>query len=508
MLLLKVCFTNQKLQLSITTIHLNPLFPKTRMSELIEDHCGIAVTHSLHDLYSFLQSLQHRGREAAGIAAVSSERIDVLKWIGKVDKFDFTLEDLHHIFPGKEYRTFLGHVRYATRGRKEKILEDAHPHTVGGTVIDRGDHIFILDCSAAIVHNGQVNEEYLASVDKSGLKTGCDTEALLLKYLATNEQEILKTIPGAYTAAIADKRRKEVLVFRDKTGIMPGVLGKKGGKFLAASEDIALRKNGAQLVEDLTPGSVYYFDAQGNYRKEKIVQPQIKFCRFQYNYLAHGDSIMNNVSVRTARQWLGKECAKEFPFQDVDFVTYIPRCPEDAALAYAGELELPFLSIFYKKEMERSFLGSTKAERGKSIDANLHLYPHVIETLRGKTLVALEDSTVRGNVTRRVRHLLYDVAQVKEARILNYTPPLGIVGEDGELRGCSYGVDMPPEDDFIARTLDEQGKPRNRSREEISAEAGLPVFYLSPAGEMEALRKAGLDPEKLCTFCTGGKRPF
>ncbi len=475
------------------------------MSEVIEDHCGFAVTHSLHDLYSSLQALQHRGREAAGIAAVSDQRIDVLKWAGKVDRFDFTLEDLHRIFPSTNYRTFLGHVRYATRGRKEKdkILEDAHPHTVGGTVDHRGDHVFVLDCLAAIVHNGQVNDEYLAAVDKSLLRTACDTEALLQRYLASNEQEILKTIPGAYTAAIADKRRKEVMVLRDRTGIMPGVLGIKGGKYLATSEDIAFRKNGAQIVVDLTPGSIYYFDQQGNVRKEKVVAAQMAFCHFQYNYLAHVDSIMDGVSVRTVRQSLGRQCAAEYPFQDVDYVTYIPRCPEDAALAYAGELDLNFLPVFYKKDTERSFLGSTKTERKESIDNNLHLFPRAQKLIKGKVLLAIEDSTVRGNVARRVRDLLYDVAEVKEARILNYTPPLGIIGADGEPRGCRYGVDMPPEDEFIARV---DGK--NRTLQEISAEVGLTMLYLSPEGEMEAFRNAGLRPENLCTFCVGGKKPF
>ncbi|MBI2669199.1 hypothetical protein HYX14_05135 [Candidatus Woesearchaeota archaeon] len=473
------------------------------MSEVIEDHCGLAVTHTLHDLYSSLQSLQHRGREAAGIAAVSDQRIDVLKWVGKVNQFDFTLEDLHRIFPDTNYRTFLGHVRYATRGRKDKILEDAHPHTIGGTVIDRGDHVFVQDCLAAIVHNGQVNEEYLVAVDKSLLKTACDTEALLQKYLAGNEREIVQTIPGAYTAAIADKRRKEVMVFRDRTGIMPGVLGKKGGKYLAASEDIALRKNGAKMVEDLTPGSIYYFDQQGNFRKEKVINPQPAFCHFQYNYFADADSIMNGVSVRTVRQSLGRQCAEEFPFQNVDYVTYVPYCPEDAALTYAGELGLPFLPVFYKKNTERSFLGSTETERENSIGNNLHLFPHVLERIRGKVLLAIEDSTVRGNVARRVRHLLCDVAQVKEARILNYTPLLGIIGADGEPRGCRYGVDMPTEDNFIARV-----GGRNRTQDEISREVGLTMLYLSPRGEMEAFRKAGLSPENLCTFCVGGKKPF
>ena len=91
----------------------------------VEHNCGLCLAHSLHDVYSFIKSLQHRGREAAGIAFIGENRIDVLKWIGKVETFD--LEDLYKIFPITEYHTFVAHVRYATRGRKDKILYDAHP---------------------------------------------------------------------------------------------------------------------------------------------------------------------------------------------------------------------------------------------------------------------------------------------------------------------------------------------------------------------------------------------
>ena len=478
------------------------------MSEVIEDRCGIALTHSLHDIYSFLQALQHRGREAAGIVAIADQRIDAMKWSGKVTKFDFTLDELHRLFPLPNYHTFLGHVRYATRGRKDKILEDAHPHTVGGTLIRRGDHVTILDCDVAIVHNGQVNEEYLTAIDKKAVQTGCDTEALLHHYLRYGERKLLQNIPGAYTAAIADKRRKEVLVFRDHAGIMPGVLGQKDGKFVVASEDIAFRKNGAELLEDLVPGTIYYLDAFSGCRKEKVVEAQQQFCFFQHHYLAHPDSVMNGISNRRVRQLLGEQCAQEFPFTDVDMVAYIPRCPKDAAWSYASALQLPFLPVFYKKDAERSFMGSTKEERKASIEENLHIYPHLVNALQGKNIVAIEDSTVRGNVAQRVKFLL-NQAGVKQVRILNYTPPLGVIGNDGIPRGCSYGVDMPPgADDFIIRTVDEQGKLRNRTSEEISREVGVKMFYLSREGVMKVFQQTGIAPENLCTYCIGGKKPF
>ncbi|MDO8656955.1 MAG: hypothetical protein Q7K45_06995, partial [Nanoarchaeota archaeon] len=371
--------------------------------------------------------LQHRGREAAGIAGIADERIDVAKWIGKVTKFDLDLNELHRLFPPANYHTFFGHVRYATQGRKDKILEDAHPHTKGGKIEHRGNHILILDCDAAIAHNGQVNEEYLRGINKKQLQTGCDTEALLHYYLQFGEKELVRTIPGAYTAVIADKQRKDTLVLRDRTGIMPGVLGEKDGKIVIASEDIAFRKNGAELLEDLIPGTIYYLDALGGSRKEKIVDSEHRLCRFQYNYIGHPDSVIQGSSVRRVRQLLGEQCAQEFPFTDVDVVTYIPRCPKDAAWSYASVLGLSFIPLFYKRDTERSFQGSTQDERKQSIEENLYLYEHCDKNIRGKTVLALEDSTVRGNVAKRVKYLL-EQAGAKEIRILNYTPPLGIIG--------------------------------------------------------------------------------
>ena len=94
------------------------------MEDAVRHNCGFCVAHTLHDAYSFIRSLQHRGREAAGIAAVGEGRIDVIKWAGGVDRFDIT--DLHKIFPSPNYHTYMAHVRYATRGSKEEILDAPH----------------------------------------------------------------------------------------------------------------------------------------------------------------------------------------------------------------------------------------------------------------------------------------------------------------------------------------------------------------------------------------------
>ena len=474
------------------------------MSDEVTHNCGLCVAHTLHDVYSFIGSLQHRGREAAGIAAIGDDRIDVIKWKGTVSRFE--LEDLYKIFPGfahNNYHTFMAHVRYATRGKKENILRDAHPQVIGGKTIERGDHTIILDCESVAVHNGQVAEEYFNEIDKNDLKTECDTEAFLHYYQKKGEYEILRQIPAAYTIAIADKRKKEIIVLRDRTGVKPGVLGWKDSKFCVTSEDIALRKNGGKFIEDLIPGCAYYLAPNGNYRKEKIVEQKPAYCFFEYNYIADVDSVLNGVSVRKIRRSLGDVLAEEFHPKEIDLVTFLPRCPEVAARAYAEKIALPFAPVFYKVRGERSFQGSTSADREKSINENLYLLPGMDERLKGQTVVVIDDSIIRGNNSRRGRYLLYEVAGVKEAHFANYTPELCITGDDGIDRGCTRGVDMPPTpppgEEYIAR---------GRTREEINQKMRAPVDFISSNGMLNSFERLGIPRENLCYYCIGGNKNF
>lgn len=471
------------------------------MSERVRHNCGFCVAHTLHDAYSFIRSLQHRGREAAGIAAVGEGGIDVIKWEGGVDRFDVT--DLHKIFPSPSYHTYMAHVRYATRGRKDQILTDAHPHTLGGHVESRGNHILIRDCEMAAVHNGQVGWDCFEEADLTDLRSQCDTEALLNLYRRKGEQEFIKRVPGAYSMAIADWTRRDVIVLRDRTGIKPGVLGWKDGKYGVASEDIAFRKNGGEFIEDLEPGSIYYLTPEGDYSKESLVEPSLAHCFFEWNYITNVDSIINSVSVRRIRETLGELLAQEFTPEDADVVTFLPRCPEVAARNYAKKTGLMFLPVFYKVRGERSFQGSTASDRRKSIDDNLHLLPGLRPQLQGKTVVLIDDSIVRGNNSLRARDLLYNEVGVKKAYLVSYTPPIGIVGDDGEPRGCTFGVDMPPDppegEEFVAR---------GRTREEISERMGMPVVYLSNDRMLEAFRRSGVDNSHLCTYCIGGRHPL
>ncbi len=466
------------------------------MDEVIQDHCGWCVASSLHDAYSFLKSLQHRGRETAGIAGVRDDgRIDVVKWLGIVDRF--SLKNLSRVFSPHTYRLWLGHVRYATTGKKDprQILDDAHPHVVGGTYQFKRNHLILQDCTAAIVHNGQVSHP---SFDT----TRCDSPQLLDYYLHRGIEDTLKNIRCAYSAAVADQHG--VVVFRDVTGNRPAVLGLKDGRHCAASENMALIANGADPLGDIVPGSAHYIGLEeGAYTQKSIVSPERCHCMFEFQYLAGPQSTLDGINVRIHRERLGRILAKEFIPSDAHFVVYLPECPEPAARAYADESGIPFFDgVFYKMRAERSFQGSTLEERAVSIQENLHLAPDMREALRGKVVVLIDDSMVRANNIQHALDLLYQEAGVQKVYYVLYTPRIGVVDEKGVPRGCLYGVDMPPHDNFVVRE-----KMRNLSEEELNKKVGATVHYISLDGMFAAFEQSGMRREDLCAYCVGGRGP-
>jgi amidophosphoribosyltransferase len=471
----------------------------------INENCGLCVTHTLHDAYSFGSSVNHRGREVAGIAAFGHDRIDVIKWKGKINSFG--VKNLYRVFPGHNYHTFLVHVRYATRGKKEEALGDGHPHAIGGKIEDKGSHMLILDCGDVIIHNGQVdtNSKAFDFLDKTKLRTGCDSESILHFIKEKGAEEFLRQVPSSYVFAATDKKNNRVIIGRDPRGMKPGCLFWKDGQYGIVSEDIAARKNGGTFIENLVPGSLYYL--YPNYQQPKpvkIIEPRFAHCFFEWNYIADVDSILDGLSVRRVREGLGESLAQEFSFQNTDIVSYIPDCPEVAARAYAKRRGIEFLPIFYKMKEERSFQGPTLEERANSINSNLFLIPEIIEQLREKNLVIVDDSFVRGNVLKKVQKLFNGI-DTKEIHIVSYTPPIGVIGIDGIPRGCRDGVDMPPEDCFLAR-----GDGRNKTSEEISAEYGgkIKIHYLSVEGMLRTYEKLGMPRENLDFYCIGGNLPL
>ena len=167
-------------------------------------------------------------------------------------------------------------------------------------------------------------------------------------------------------------------------------------------------------------------------------------------------------------------------------------------MSYSTATGIGFVPLFYKLRGERAFQGPTSDERKDSISRNLYTLPHADQAARGRTAVVVDDSVVRGNNIRREKELLDEVGATSVYH-LNYTPPIGIRGEDGVARGCLFGVDMPPDDDFLAR---------DRTPEAIDEELGLKMVYITTPGMLRTFERMGMPPKKLCTYCIGGCHPF
>ena len=248
----------------------------------------------------------------------------------------------------------------------------------------------------------------------------------------------------------------------------------------------------------MEPGAAYYLDAEGGCKKRRLIDAARAHCFFEWNYFSDRDSIVEGVYVKKLRRALGEMLAEELELDRIDFVSYFPRAPEDAARGMANALNLPFQPLFYKLRGERAFQGPTPDERSQSISQNIYLVPSVVTGVRGQSVLVVDDSIVRGNNILRERALLEKTGLEKWQHAL-YTPPIGILGDDGIPRGCLFGIDMPPTDNFFAR---------DRNLDQMSEVIGTKVVYLTKEGMLKVFERLGISSDHLCTYCIGGPYPY
>ncbi|HKZ49671.1 MAG TPA: hypothetical protein VJ110_01580, partial [Candidatus Nanoarchaeia archaeon] len=435
--------------------------------------CGIIAAHSLHDVYNGLKELQHRGQEACGIAVKKHDgTIDIVKWLGLVT--EFSLDDLYKILGGSG--VYVGHVRYSTSGVKEDV-GNAHPHYFGGEEKNYGRHVIIRNAEIAGVHNGTIIDQKKYGNDD------CDTKTFLKVYKEKGP-DVVKEIAAAYSVIILDSKQDGAIAIRDSLGIRPLWLGKKDGRFIASSEDHAIIEMGGIPHREVRPGEAVQIFRDKNV--PNLVQngsPQ-KFCFFEWNYLAHRNSSFSGRRVLEVRTQLGAELAKEIPkevIKKLNLVTYVPSAPEPCARGFSYAAGVPHAEVFYKKKSERSFMQPQQEMRAWSIHGNL--YVHDTVDLKGKSILIIDDSIVRGNV-HRVAIARAREAGAKEVYFASCTPPIGEKKLETE-HGCLYGVDMPPSDSFVARKYNLKD-PKDFERFVIDSQADG-IFYLSKQGLLNAI---------------------
>ncbi len=452
----------------------------------LHEECGVFGIYNKGDIddviqatYYGLYALQHRGQESCGIAVNDDGVISVHKNVGLVNEV-FTKDVLETMTRGK---MTVGHCRYATTGtRNESNCQPIVLRHVKGNL--------------AIAHNGNLTNaaELRSDVELRGglFHSSSDTEVIayeIIKERLTAPSieaaviNTMKTIKGAYSLVIMSPQK--LIAARDPFGFRPLCMGKLGESIIFASESCALDSIGASFVRDIEPGEVVTVTADGIKSDRTHCGGESAFCVFEYIYFARPDSIINGSSVHIARQRAGALLALSHPVQ-ADVVIGVPDSGIDAALGYSKQSGIPYGIGFLKnKYIGRTFIAPTQKQREN--DVRIKLNP-IAATVRGKRVILIDDSIVRGTTCLKIIKLLKE-AGAKEIHFRLSSPPFKYP--------CYFGTDISSSENLIAY---------NYSIEEIRKMLDIDsIGFLS----VEDLPKLADNTKcKMCDGCFTGKYPL
>ena len=433
--------------------------------------------------YLGLHALQHRGQESAGVVSNDDGTLHNVRAMGAVRKI-FTRDVLAQL-PG---RIAIGHVRYTTAGGS--LAKNVQPLSAQY----RGRSI-------AIAHNGNlVNEDVLREeLEGQGaiFATSSDTEVVLQLMARSGRAQVidqlgdaLARVQGAYSFVFTTEDK--LIAVRDPHGFRPLVLGRMRspagsapGAWVVASETCAFDLIEAEVVRDIEPGEIVVIDRNG-LSSVKLPKAQRKFCVFEHVYFARPDSVLDGVSVYEARIAMGEQLAVEHPVE-ADIVIPVPDSGVVAAMGYARKSGVPFeLGLIRNHYVGRTFIEPSDNIRHFGVRLKLNAVPHL---MKGKRVVIVDDSIVRGTTARKIVQLVRN-AGAKEVHVRISSPPI-----DGP---CHYGIDTPTSAELVAS---------EHSVEEIarSIEADS-LGYLSAEGLRRAVRQR--EGFGYCDACFTGNYPI
>jgi amidophosphoribosyltransferase len=451
------------------------------------DECGVfgiyAPEHDVARLAYFgLFALQHRGQESAGIAtAARGGDIMAIRDQGLVSQvFDA------HTLRSLQGDMAVGHVRYSTTGSSE--WENTQP-------IVRNDHR-----SLALAHNGNLINAVQLHAELRGrdvpFRSTSDSEiiaALLATHPALRIEDavvdVLPRLKGAFSTVVMTE--DSIVAFRDPHGLRPLALGMIEAHddvptaYCIASESCAFDLIGARFIREVEPGEVVTLSQDG--LSSQIVDDTQRraFCVFEYIYFARPDSRMAGTVLQVARSRMGERLWHEAPVE-ADLVIPVPDSGNPAARGLARAAGLPQDDGFIKNRyVARTFIEPGQELRRLGLRMKFNPLPEVV---RGKRLIVVDDSIVRGNTTRQIVQMLRD-AGAAEVHLRISAPPIK--------HPCHYGIDMSTREEMIAH---------GRTVEEVCAELGADsLHYLSLEGVYAAV---GTSPQTHCDACFTGVYPL
>jgi amidophosphoribosyltransferase len=443
--------------------------------------CGVFGIHNHPEAanlaYLGLHALQHRGQESAGVVSSDEGTMHAVRKMGYVaDVFNKTrLKRL----PG---RIAVGHVRYSTAGGS--LPKNVQPLTAE-----------LRTGAICIAHNGNlVNAEGLRDeleTQGSIFSSNADTEVILQLMARSQERALvdrlahaLSRVRGAYSLVISSGG--QLVAARDPHGFRPLVLGRVPGPevtWVVASETCAFDLIGAERVRDIEPGEIVSIDAEGLV-SSRLPSREVSPCVFEHVYFSRPDSTIDGVSVYEARIRMGKALSEEHPV-DADVVIPVPDSGVVAAMGYARAAGTPFeMGLIRNHYVGRTFIEPRDSIRDFGVKLKLNAVP---EVLRGRRVVVVDDSIVRGTTSRKIVKMLRE-AGAKEVHVRISSPPVN--------NPCFYGIDTPTRAELIASSHSPEEVARY-----ITADS---VAYLSPEGLVASV---GGPQSAFCTACFTGEYP-
>lgn len=443
----------------------------------LHEECGVfgIYTNEISDVaaqtYVSLYALQHRGQEACGIVVNDDGVFTHHKALGLVNQV-FDKETLEKLGKG---HIAIGHVRYSTTGNSK--VANAQPLVVR--------HI---KGPMSIAHNGNLTNarELREKYELKGMIFHGTSDTEVISYTITQErltapsietavERAMNKIKGAYSLLVMSPTK--LIAARDPNGFRPLCLGKVDGGYVVSSETCAFDSIGAEFIRDIKPGEIIVIDKDGLRSIETHCGSKGTICVFEYVYFARPDSVIEGSSVHMARLRAGKFLWREHPV-DADIVIGVPDSGLDAALGFSQESGIPYGIGFIKNRyIGRTFIQPSQAERTNSVKIKLNA---ISNTVKGKRVVMIDDSIVRGTTSGRIVNLLRE-AGATEVHVRISSPPF--------IAPCYFGTDIDSKDNLIACKM---------STEEICKYIGADSLgYLS----VESVQKLAGNSD--CEFCVG-----